>query len=49
MRRAFDTLRHAEGTEPQWEGVEMRQPFHLRPAIWAAALVVVVAAGWLIA
>jgi hypothetical protein len=49
LRRAFDTLRHADGDAPQWEGVEMRQPFYLRPVVWAAAIVVIAAAGWLIA
>jgi hypothetical protein len=48
IRRAVDNLRHPERPVQQWEGVEMKQPFWLRPAIFVAGLAVIGGIAWLL-
>lgn len=48
IRRAMDNLRHPERPVQQWEGVVMKQPFWLRPAIVVAGLAAIGAIAWLV-
>lgn len=48
IRRAMDNLRHPERPVQQWEGVVMKQPFWLRPAIVAAGLAAIGGIAWLL-
>lgn len=48
IRRAMDNLRHPERPVQQWEGVVMKQPFWLRPAIVVAGLAAIGVIAWLV-
>jgi hypothetical protein len=47
IRRAAATLRHSDGPASEWEGVVMKQPFWLRPAVLALGSGALLAIGWL--
>lgn len=48
IRRAVDNLRHPERPVRQWEGVEMKQPLWLRPAVVLAGLAAIGGIAWLV-